>query len=118
MRLLQYPVVLAYLENARFNKSKKKIRILDVGTSSSSFCSYLAQKGYQVTAIDLDADAIKKQKEISRFFKIPYNALQMDARELEFQDNSFDVIFCISTLEHIKDDVAAIMQLYRVLKKP
>jgi len=42
---------------------------------------------------------------------------QMDLTSLTFQDSTFDLIVCSHILEHIEDDVAAIAQIYRVLKK-
>jgi SAM-dependent methyltransferase len=41
--------------------------------------------------------------------------VQMDLRELQFADNSFDFISCCHVLEHIPDDHRAIEELYRVL---
>jgi len=42
---------------------------------------------------------------------------QMDLTDLRFANDSFDVIVCSAVLEHIKDDVKAISEMYRVLKK-
>ncbi|OIO43083.1 SAM-dependent methyltransferase [Candidatus Pacearchaeota archaeon CG10_big_fil_rev_8_21_14_0_10_35_219] len=40
-----------------------------------------------------------------------------DLTALSFEDGSFDILFCSHVLEHIKNDVAALAELYRVLKK-
>ncbi len=42
--------------------------------------------------------------------------VQTDITNIEFEDNSFDVILCIHVLEHIVDDKKAIGELFRVLK--
>lgn len=40
-----------------------------------------------------------------------------DMTKLPYRDNSFDIIFTLDTLEHIKDDKLAIFELSRVLRK-
>jgi len=41
---------------------------------------------------------------------------QVDILDIPFPDNSFDLIVCVHVLEHIRDDLRAIRELYRVLK--
>jgi len=41
---------------------------------------------------------------------------QMDASNLQFPDETFDVITCIETLEHVSDQKKALKEMYRVLK--
>lgn len=43
--------------------------------------------------------------------------LQMDITKIEFEEESFDYIYCSHVLEHIEDDYKAIKELSRVLKK-
>lgn len=43
--------------------------------------------------------------------------VRMDVTSLAFPDNEFDVILCYHVLEHVKDDLRAIRELYRVLAK-
>lgn len=45
--------------------------------------------------------------------------LLMDARKLTFEEESFDFVFCLSSLEHLggrKHKLAALQEMYRVLK--
>ncbi len=42
--------------------------------------------------------------------------IQMDATNMTFPDRIFDVVLCSNVLEHIKDDIAAISEIFRVLK--
>lgn len=42
--------------------------------------------------------------------------IKMDATELPFDSNTFDVIFCSHVLEHIPDDNLAMKEFYRVLR--
>jgi SAM-dependent methyltransferase len=43
--------------------------------------------------------------------------IKADITDIPFKENYFDVILCVHVLEHIPDDILAISELYRVLKK-
>jgi len=47
----------------------------------------------------------------------PLARIKMDIHQIPFRDNSFDVILCNHVLEHVEDDIHAMKELYRVLKK-
>ena len=47
----------------------------------------------------------------------PLADVKADICDLPFADNSYDIIFCNHVLEHIPDDIKAMQELYRVLKK-
>lgn len=40
----------------------------------------------------------------------------IDIRELKYKDQNFDIIICNHVLEHIKEDLKAMKELYRVMK--
>ena len=42
--------------------------------------------------------------------------VQMDITEIQYPDNTFDIIHCSHVLEHVPDDIRAMRQLCRVLK--
>jgi ubiquinone/menaquinone biosynthesis C-methylase UbiE len=43
--------------------------------------------------------------------------VKMDITDIQYPDNTFDIIFCLDVLEHVIDAEKAISELYRVLKK-
>jgi predicted SAM-dependent methyltransferase len=63
-------------------------------------------------------------KNISKYSQIDYLTadlnysamVKMDITNIQYPDNSFDVIYCSHVLEHIADDKQAIKELSRVLK--
>lgn len=61
--------------------------------------------------------ALKGIDYISIDFNKSHAMLSMDLTELTFADSIFDLIVCSHVLEHIEDDLAAISEIYRVLKK-
>jgi SAM-dependent methyltransferase len=40
----------------------------------------------------------------------------MDITDIQYEDNTFDAIYCSHVLEHVPDDRTAMRELYRVLK--
>lgn len=46
----------------------------------------------------------------------PDGVQNLDILELDFDDNSFDLVICNHVLEHIPDDTRAMRELFRVLK--
>lgn len=115
-RLLEYPIALAFLEKA--TSKVKDVKVLDIGSGDTCFPSYLANKGYKVSTIDIDAKAIFNQEKIRKErLNVRYDILRMDACELGFSSNSFDAVFAISSLEHIPNDIPAIKEIHRILKK-
>lgn len=47
----------------------------------------------------------------------PLVDVKADLTKLPFEDCSFDVVFCNHVLEHIEEDMAAMRELHRVLRK-
>ena len=47
----------------------------------------------------------------------PIADVKADICNLPFKDNEFDMILCNHVLEHVDDDLKAMSELYRVLKK-
>lgn len=46
-----------------------------------------------------------------------YASHKIDLTKIQYPDNSFDVVICAHVLGHIPNEVVAIQELYRVLKK-
>ena len=47
----------------------------------------------------------------------PRAMVKMDITDIQYPDQSFDVIYCSHVLEHVQDDKQAMREFYRVLKK-
>jgi ubiquinone/menaquinone biosynthesis C-methylase UbiE len=83
---------------------KLKSRILDVGAGTGIYSIYYAQKGCQVTAIDLVPQNINTLK--SKIKKLPNISVEAevgDARNLShYNDASFDAVLCLGPICHLK----------------
>lgn len=126
LRYAEYPWAIF---NSKLNKHMK---ILDVGGGLSLFPLYLTSLGHEVFTIDTDSILINK---ITPWFQewtgLKVNYGVGDATKIDFPDNTFDRIFCISVLEHLEEkiidgklvndhkhnlDIKAISEMLRVLK--
>ena len=47
----------------------------------------------------------------------PRAMVKMDITNIEYPDQSFDIIYCSHVLEHVQDDKRAIREFYRILKR-
>lgn len=47
----------------------------------------------------------------------PRAMVRMDITDIQYDDETFDVIYCSHVLEHVPDDRKAMRELYRVLKR-
>lgn len=54
---------------------------------------------------------------ITADFNDPGAMIKMNITDINYPDESFDVICCSHVLEHVVDDIGAIRELHRVLKK-
>jgi SAM-dependent methyltransferase len=107
-------------------------RILDVGAGSEPVLFWLARHAAQVEAIDIygrggfaDREAAASMlTDPAAFAPYPYphdrlTVRDMDARRLEYPDESFDAVVSLSSIEHFggPDDIArAAAEIGRVLK--
>ena len=59
----------------------------------------------------------KKFKYITADLESPLADIKMDIHAIPYEDNYFDVILCSHVFEHIDDDISALKEIGRVLKK-
>lgn len=85
-------------------------KILDVGTGLTSLPHLMANCGCQVTAIDNIKDYWPYGMFNRHYYVINDNIVKTKLKD------SFDLITCISTLEHIKDYDVAVQKMLSLLK--
>lgn len=126
VRRTEYPWA---IKNGQLDKPMK---ILDVGSGISIFPIYLASKGHKITSIDFDEILMNRvSPKLAELSGVKVNYSFGDATKIDFEDEIFDRVFCISTIEHLEEqykngeyvnyheknlDVTAIGEMLRVLK--
>ncbi|MGD0275855.1 MAG: class I SAM-dependent methyltransferase [Syntrophales bacterium] len=96
-----------------FKSSLHDLCLLNVGGSAGIIDNYLSDHFGSVVGVDIDEPAIAHaqntyQKENLRF-------CIGDALNLEFSDNTFDVVVCSQVYEHVPDAKKMMGEIFRVL---
>jgi 2-polyprenyl-3-methyl-5-hydroxy-6-metoxy-1,4-benzoquinol methylase len=100
----------------------KDKKVLELGCSYGFFSIHLARIGADVDSVDYSHESLnvaKKALEEENDDSLSLQFHQMDARNIKFPDNSFDVIVNCDFIEHIyhRDQDKVVMEMKRVLKK-
>lgn len=92
-------------------------RILETGTGKGHFTLALARRGFRVTTIDISEEEqafARLQAERSGLSGLVEFRVG-DAGNLDFPDGSFDAVFSVNLLHHLKDGRRALDEMARVL---
>ena len=95
---------------------KEDIKVLDIGTGPGFYAIILAKRGYNVIAVDYSEGMLCEARNNAGPLADNIRFLRMDAQNLEFEDNSFDVIVTRNLTWNLPDPVKAYSEWYRVLK--
>ena len=98
----------------------KPEKVLDVGCGIGGTSRYLAKKfgaGTSVTGITLSQAQVDRATGLAKDRDIPNAKFQvMDALEMTFPDNTFDVVWACESGEHMPDKKKYVEEMVRVLK--
>lgn len=117
-RILEYPFVFENITEHYQKNEKPDFKILDAGSGFTFFPFYIKEKIQSVAMQCCDYDA-----KLADFFESSnsnqHNLIDFsfqDISKLSFDSDSFDVIYCISVLEHTANYEAIIKEFKRVLR--
>jgi ADP-heptose:LPS heptosyltransferase/2-polyprenyl-3-methyl-5-hydroxy-6-metoxy-1,4-benzoquinol methylase len=119
----EYPFVVDKITAYSKQERNKSLKIADVGGGGSLLAPYLARLDYDTTVYDLNytwdhngdpehteklrlryAESIGLKMEYGSIFNIPA------------EDNTFDVVTCVSVVEYVPEKIYAFKEMLRVLK--
>ena len=89
---------------------KKPLKILNIGVGTGRTSELLSPFG-KVTSIEYEQECIKFVKE-HLDMEIQHGSIL----ELDFEDNSFDLVCAFDVIEHVEDDQLAVKEMKRVCK--
>lgn len=90
--------------------------VCDIGGGTGYYADWLASLGYSVSMLELAPAAVEVAKAQQ---SSPYEALVGDARQLPWNDASFDAALLLGPLYHLQqeeDRMQALKEAYRVLR--
>jgi 2-polyprenyl-3-methyl-5-hydroxy-6-metoxy-1,4-benzoquinol methylase len=115
-RRLEYSFVLDAIETA----GRRGLTCLDVGCGATALPHVLSTRGHTVHACDFDGRLIEAlaDRNLCQLLSTSVQYSAQDATDLQFGSGTFDVVTCVSVLEHIPAplDRQAVDEMIRVLK--
>ena len=106
--------ILAVLQNFFKKTSTSDLTLLDMGSSTGIIDNFLADHFGQVTGVDIDEEAVEYAKDTFKKDNLYFRTA--DAMNLDFSNNSFDVVICTQIYEHVPDAQTMTKEIFRVLK--
>ncbi|MGB3608038.1 MAG: class I SAM-dependent methyltransferase [Psychroserpens sp.] len=97
--------------------SIKGKKVLDIGSGFGNAALNLAQLGASVTSIDISPNLIKGCKYRAEKNNLDVDFQVMDAQNLKFEDEAFDIILGYRTIHHLQDINTFLLGSKRCLKK-
>ena len=91
-------------------KESKGKKVLDAGCGYGRYTRKYVRMGFEVYAIDLSQNMIKRVKDICK------NAVVGNLTSTNFPDNFFDLVTCIEVFDHLDSAVTAVLEFKRILK--
>lgn len=102
-------------ERYDFGAQRSK-RVLDLGCGSGVCACLFAERGADVTAVDLTETGVELAARSAKSFGAKLDVARADAERLGLRDDSFDYVFSWGVLHHTSDPDGAFREVARVLK--
>ena len=92
-------------------------RVLDVGCGGGLLAEAMAQRGAQVTGIDLSEKALKIARLHQLESEVPVDYRYVSAEALaEAEPDGFDIVTCLELLEHVPDPASTVRACATLVK--
>ena len=101
--------------NAEFDQHRAE-KVLEVGVGLGTDLKQYAKNGAICYGTDLTEGAIDETRKHLEIYGLKANLQSMDAEDLKFEDNTFDLVYSFGVLHHTPDTQKSIDEIYRVLK--
>jgi len=96
--------------------SARGLKVLEIGCGLGTDAAQFAEAGAVYTGIDLTEAAVELARKRFEIFNLPGKFQTADAEDLDFENESFDLVYSHGVLHHTPDTKGAVQQIYRVLR--
>jgi len=101
---------------ARFSESRG-LKVLEVGVGLGADHQQFSEAGAELYGIDLTEKAVEHTRKRLAYLGLESNLSVGDAEELDFPDESFDLVYSWGVLHHSPNTQKTISEVYRVLNR-
>lgn len=91
-------------------------RLLEIGCGIGVDSIQLAQRGFDVTAVDLTPNALTVARQFAARRGVHVDFQLGNAEGLDFADESFDAVYSFGVLHHTPDIERSVAEVHRVLR--
>lgn len=104
--------------NLILNNSPKKevLKVLDIGCGPGEFSIIMAEDGHEVTGVDITEEMLQQARANAEKYNVQLDLKCMDVHNLEFADNTFDIIISRNVTWNLKYPEIFFKECKRVLK--
>lgn len=96
---------------------KPGMTILDIGCGAGTLDFYLANKGYNITGVDISKSAIKSCITTAKNLGLKNTSFKVIDFPSEKLNKKFDFIILTEVIEHLENDKLAINRIYSMLNQ-
>lgn len=100
----------------KYTGDGKPLDVLDIGTGPGFFPILMGREGHNVTAVDYTEAMLEMARSNSEKFGVNGTFLRMDAQDLDFPDESFDLILSRNLIWDLERPRKAYEEWLRVLR--
>jgi len=97
-------------------KSARGLRVLEIGCGLGTDGAQFAKAGAIYTGVDLTDAAVELARKRFELFNLKGCFRSADAENLDFADESFDLVYSHGVLHHTPDTERAVKEIHRVLR--
>lgn len=91
-------------------------RLLDLGCGAGENSVYFGMKGADCVATDYSPGMVEVALKLAEANGVKVEGFTANAMELDFPDESFDIVYASNLLHHLPEPKLAIREMHRVLK--
>ncbi len=92
------------------------LRVLEIGCGLGTDGAQFARAGADYTGVDLTDAAVELARKCFKVFGLRGEFRTADAEQLDFADESFDIVYSHGVLHHTPDTARAVREVHRVLR--